>query len=126
MRDKWGQPVAQVRQFSHELSGTNARWMIDKGVGLLKRMGAKNVRYAGVWGTPSSNLLGGTCRFGEDKKTSVLNRDCRAHDVDNLYVSDGSFLPTGGRVPFTWTIYANALRVADNVIRRLGGTPRHP
>jgi len=41
------------------------------------------------------------------------------HDVDNLYVTDGSFMPTGGSVPYTWTIYANAFRVADIIKKRV-------
>jgi choline dehydrogenase-like flavoprotein len=49
----------------------------------------------------------------------VLNADCRVHDVDNLFVTDGSFMPTGGSVPYTWTIYANAFRVADRIVQML-------
>ena len=75
-------------------------------------MGAKNI-YKAVGGSPVTNLQAGGCRFGHDPKTSVLNADCRAHDVENLYVTDGSFMPTGGSVPYTFTIYANAFRVAD-------------
>jgi choline dehydrogenase-like flavoprotein len=86
-------------------------------------MGAHNVT-GPRYGWESSNLLGGTCRFGSDPKTSVLDRDCRAHEVDNLYVTDGSFMPTSGGVPFTFTIYANALRVADRIVARLGGVKR--
>ncbi|HQS78329.1 MAG TPA: GMC oxidoreductase, partial [Sulfurovum sp.] len=56
---------------------------------------------------------------GDDPKTSVLNKECRAHDVKNLYVADASFMPTGGSVPYTWTIYANALRVADAIVKQL-------
>jgi choline dehydrogenase-like flavoprotein len=41
--------------------------------------------------------------------------------VENLYVTDGSFMPTGGSVPYTWTIYANAFRVADRMVEQLGG-----
>jgi choline dehydrogenase-like flavoprotein len=70
-------------------------------------------------GAPTPNLQAGGCRFGTDPKTSVLDPDCRVHDCDNLYVSDGSFMPTGGSVPFTWTIYANAFRVADPLIATL-------
>ena len=77
-------------------------------------MGAKNI-YSGVSGSPPQNLVAGGCRFGDDPDTSVLNVDCRAHDVENLYVTDGSFMPTGGSVPYTWTIYANAFRVADRI-----------
>jgi choline dehydrogenase-like flavoprotein len=60
----------------------------------------------------------GTCRFGTDPATSVLNLDCRAHEVDNLYVTDASFFPSIGAVNPTLTIIANALRVAD-IIREL-------
>ena len=75
-------------------------------------MGAKNIR-SSISGSPPQNLVAGGCRFGKDPKTSVLDADCRAHDVENLYITDGSFMPTGGSVPCTWTIYANAFRVAD-------------
>ena len=71
-------------------------------------------------GGPSSNLIVGTCRFGDDPKTTVLDRNCKAHDVANLYVTDGSFMPSGGAVPYTFTIYANALRVAEVLQKRLG------
>ncbi|MDQ2765059.1 MAG: GMC family oxidoreductase [Pseudomonadota bacterium] len=55
----------------------------------------------------------GTARFGSDPATSVLNLDCRAHEVDNLYLADASFFPSIGAVNPTLTIIANALRVAD-------------
>jgi choline dehydrogenase-like flavoprotein len=61
----------------------------------------------------------GTCRFGTDPATSVLNLDCRAHEVDNLYVTDASFFPSIGAVNPTLTIIANALRVADIIRGRL-------
>ncbi|NJK36602.1 MAG: GMC family oxidoreductase [Oscillatoriales cyanobacterium RM2_1_1] len=58
---------------------------------------------------------GGTCRFGSDPTTSVLDLNCRAHEVENLYVIDASFLPCMGAVNPTLTIIANALRVADHL-----------
>jgi choline dehydrogenase-like flavoprotein len=61
----------------------------------------------------------GTCRFGDDPQTSVLDRDCRAHDLDNLYVVDGSFFPSNAGVSPALTIIANALRVGDRLIERL-------
>ena len=61
----------------------------------------------------------GTCRFGTDPATSVLDLDCRAHEVDNLYVTDASFFPSIGAVNPTLTIIANALRVADILKDRL-------
>ncbi len=62
----------------------------------------------------------GTCRFGTDPKTSVLDLDCRAHELDNLYLTDASFFPSIGAVNPTLTIIANALRVADHLKARLG------
>jgi choline dehydrogenase-like flavoprotein len=62
----------------------------------------------------------GTLVFGHDPATSVLDIACKAHDLDNLYVTDGSFFPSIGAVNPTLTIIANALRVADVIIERLG------
>ena len=62
----------------------------------------------------------GTCRFGEDATTSVLDLNCRTHDVDNLYVVDGSFFPSNSGVNPTLTIIANAIRVAEHLKHRLG------
>jgi choline dehydrogenase-like flavoprotein len=67
-------------------------------------------------------LQHGTCRFGRDPASSVLDPDCRAHTVPNLYVVDGSFMPTSGGNPNTLTIMANAYRVADRMVKRAKGT----
>jgi choline dehydrogenase-like flavoprotein len=62
----------------------------------------------------------GTIRFGNDPKTSALDANCKAHEVDNLYVVDGSFFPSSGAVNPALTIMANALRVGDHLLTRLG------
>jgi choline dehydrogenase-like flavoprotein len=62
----------------------------------------------------------GTCRFGEDPKTSVLNINCGTHDVNNLYVVDGSFFPSSAALNPTLTIMANALRVGEHLLKKLG------
>jgi choline dehydrogenase-like flavoprotein len=62
----------------------------------------------------------GTCRFGDDPKSSVLNSDCRAHEVNNLYVVDTSFFPSISAVNPALTAMANALRVGDHLESRLG------
>lgn len=67
----------------------------------------------------------GTLRFGTDPATSVLDADCRAHDLDNLYVADASFMPTSMGVNPSLTIAANALRVGDVIAARLSGARRH-
>jgi choline dehydrogenase-like flavoprotein len=61
----------------------------------------------------------GTCRFGTDPATSVLNVDCRAHEVDNLYVVDTSVFPSISAVNPALTAMANALRVGDHLRERL-------
>jgi choline dehydrogenase-like flavoprotein len=68
----------------------------------------------------------GTCRFGRDPGTSVLDPDCRAHEVDNLYVVDTSFFPSISAVNPALTAMANAIRVGDHLLERMGSTlPAH-
>ena len=62
----------------------------------------------------------GTIRFGKDPRSSVLDIHCKAHDLDNLYVVDGSFFPSSAAVNPALTIMANALRVGDHLKQRLG------
>jgi choline dehydrogenase-like flavoprotein len=62
----------------------------------------------------------GTCRFGTDPATSVLDLNCRTHELDNLYVVDTSFFPSIGAVNPALTAMANALRVGDHLLARLG------
>ncbi|MGC1857051.1 MAG: GMC oxidoreductase, partial [Pseudolabrys sp.] len=61
----------------------------------------------------------GTCRFGTDAKTSVLDRSCKAHELDNLYVVDTSFFVSIGAVNPSLTVIANAIRVGDHLLQRL-------
>jgi choline dehydrogenase-like flavoprotein len=63
----------------------------------------------------------GTCRFGADAETSVLDVQCKAHELDNLYVVDTSFFPSIGAVNPALTAMANALRVGDHLLERLTG-----
>ena len=62
----------------------------------------------------------GTIRFGTDPRRSALDRNCKAHEVDNLYVVDGSFFPSSAAVNPALTIMANAMRVGDHLKQRLG------
>ena len=61
----------------------------------------------------------GTCRFGPDPETAVLNLNCQTHEIENLYVVDGSFFPSNAGVNPTLTIIANAIRVAEHLKQRL-------
>ncbi len=119
VRDRWGLPVSRIRAFSHKRGLNNAIFLVEQCKRILRAMGADNARSVQSYGGPSTNLIGGTCRMGDDPRTSVLNRDCQAHTVENLYVTDASCFPSGGRVPFTATIYANALRVSDILAKKL-------
>jgi choline dehydrogenase-like flavoprotein len=62
----------------------------------------------------------GTCRMGVDAGTSVVNAECRAHELDNLYVVDTSVFPSIGAVNPALTAMANSLRVGDHLLERMG------
>ena len=65
----------------------------------------------------------GSCRFGSDPRSSVLDVDCKAHELDNLYVVDTSFFPSIGAVNPALTAMANGLRVGDHLLERLAVRP---
>ena len=117
VKDKWGDPVARIRlgYLEHDLEV--GKYIAKKCEEILEKVGAKNIS-SNISGGAPPNLQAGGCRFGNDPKTSVLDKNCKAHEVENLYISDGSFMPTGGSVTYTWTIYANAFRVADAIIEK--------
>ena len=119
--DSGGKIVLQYRDNNTE----GHKRLINKLRGMLKEIGAENRLI------PSSLYMGkkiplagvahqnGTLRFGSDPKTSVLDLNCKAHDLDNLYVVDSSFFVSSSAVNPTLTIVANALRVGDHILERL-------
>ncbi|MGE3773901.1 MAG: GMC family oxidoreductase [Gammaproteobacteria bacterium] len=113
--DRWGVPAARIRLGFHPHNARVTAFLAARGEDALRLLGAANVR-SRVYDSPPPNLVAGGCRFGTDPSASVLDPQCRAHEVDNLFVSDASFMPTGGSVPYTWTVYANAFRVARQVL----------
>lgn len=117
-KDKYGMPVGKLRLEGHPQDVKVGKYIAKKCESILEEMGAKNI-YSSVSSVASQNLVAGGCRFGDDPKTSVLNKYCQSHDISNLYVADASFMPTGGSVAYTWTIYANAFRVADQIVNAL-------
>ncbi len=121
VRDPWGNPSARVRVVRHPRDLETVRFLLERGKAILSAMGGRDLKVSPSTGGESTNLLAGTCRFGSDPSVSVLDADCRAWECENLWVTDGSFMPTGGSIPFTFTIYANAFRVADKLIAALGG-----
>lgn len=118
VKDKWGDPVAHIRLNGHERDVQVGAVLAQKAIHVLKKMGAKNI-YSNISSSPPPNQQAGGCRFGNDPATSVLNAKCQSHEVENLFITDGSWMPNGGSVPHTWTIYANSFRVADILKQRL-------
>ncbi|WP_457595632.1 GMC family oxidoreductase [Hydrogenimonas sp.] len=114
--DRYGVPVGRLRLNAHPHDLEVARTIADNALKIVKKMGARQI-VTNLSTLPPQNLIAGGCRFGDDPERSVLNRHCQSHDIPNLFVADASFMPTGGSVPYTWTIYANALRVADYILK---------
>jgi choline dehydrogenase-like flavoprotein len=115
--DKFGNPVARVKIGGHPHDIKVGKYLAAKAATVLEKLGATGIS-TGITSDPPTNLQAGGCRFGNDDTVTVLDKFCRAHSVDNLYVTDGSFMPTGGSATFTWTIYANSFRVADHLLAR--------
>ncbi len=120
-KDKYGVPVGVINLNSHPHDLAVAEYLAQNAVEVLEQMGAVEIEYS-VSSSPPPNLVAGGCRFGKDPRTSVLDENCKTHDLENLYVSDASFMPTGGSVPYTWTIYANSFRIANVIQKELRNT----
>lgn len=100
--------------------------LIDRWTSVLKAINkaTKHVISFGLYPRNEMHLSAvahqcGTCRFGDDPQTSVLDLNCRTHDINNLYVVDGSFFPSNSGVNPTLTIVANAIRVSHRLKERL-------
>jgi choline dehydrogenase-like flavoprotein len=121
MKDPHDLPVAHIHVEGHAEDRVNCERLVARARAVFDAAGAAKTGTDVVGGT-TFVLQHGTCRFGKDPKTSVLDPFCRAHAVPNLYVVDGSFMPSSGGVPTTMTIMANAFRVAErNLLTRRRG-----
>jgi choline dehydrogenase-like flavoprotein len=114
--DKWGLPVARITLQRLAATRQASQLLCERGMEVLRALEPDETEALSVGETKF--LQGGTCRFGRDPETSVLDSDCRSHEVPNLYVTDGSFAPTSGGVPITLTIFANSFRVGDALAAR--------
>lgn len=114
VKDPHGLPVARLHVHRHAHDLLVSKFLAERAAAILQAVGADHVWTSDIGGFTGHLPLGG-CRMGEDAKTSVVDRNCRAHEVPNLYVSDGSVFPSSGGWPPTLTILANALRVGDAI-----------
>jgi choline dehydrogenase-like flavoprotein len=109
-RDLYGLPVPHVLFGYHENDHRIIEHSIAKMKDILEAAGGED-----VWSADRTAHLLGTCRMGSDPTDSVVNADCRAHDVPNLYICDGSVFPTSTAVNPSLTIQAIAARTADHI-----------
>jgi choline dehydrogenase-like flavoprotein len=115
--DAWGLPVARITHKSHPNDVALAKWQVDKNAEILVAAGARKTfpSYLGQRATGNTCHQHGTVRMGSDPSRTVLNEWCQAHDVENLFVLDGSPFPTATGVNPTLTIMANAWRCSEYI-----------
>jgi len=118
VKDKYGLPVAKISIDRHPLDLKSVSYLVDRGEEILRELKPEKIDKRTTVGV-THIIQGGTCRMGNDPASSVLDKNCRSHEVPNLYVVDGSFLPTSGGIPLTLTICANSFRVGHAMTRTL-------
>jgi choline dehydrogenase-like flavoprotein len=117
VKDAWGIPAIRMTYQDHPQDLKLYKYFAERGEELLKAAGAVRAWQQPVQSQKFSVHLLGTCRMGNDAKTSVVDRYNRSHDVRNLFIVDGSSLVTSGRGQPTMTIQALAFRAGDNIAR---------
>jgi choline dehydrogenase-like flavoprotein len=117
LKDAWGRSALRVTYKDHPDDLANARFLQDRAVEIMEAAGAQRVIRAAIREQNFSMHLLGTCRMGNDPRTSVVDRYHRTHDIRNLFLCDGSSLVTSGRGQPTMTIQALAFRAADHIAR---------
>jgi choline dehydrogenase-like flavoprotein len=122
VKDRWGIPVLRISGDKHPHTLEVARAMVEKAAMWLKEAGATEIwRKLPGHGTSGGQHQAGTCRMGDDPKTSVVNNYGRVHDVDNVFVADGSLHVTNGGFNPALTIMANAYRISDHILNTWKG-----
>ncbi|MDR2038553.1 MAG: GMC family oxidoreductase [Bacteroidales bacterium] len=122
VKDYWGIPVAAMSGGRHPLDRDNCIFLSSKAVEILKEAGAVQVWPRGIPGKVSYSPSGGqhqagTCRMGNDPKTSVVNPFGQIHEIENLFVADGSVLVTNGGFNPVLTIMAIAYRTGEYIVK---------
>jgi len=118
VKDRWGIPVLRISGDKHPHTLKTGTAMAAKAEMWLKEAGAVQtwLKLPGH-GTSGGQHQAGTCRMGNDPKTSVVNQYCQVHDVDNVFVVDGSVHVTNGGFNPALTIMANAYRASDYIVK---------
>ncbi len=117
VKDAWGLPAVRITFENHPDDIANLKWLQQRQHEIFEAMGAKKIWPQPVDAFDTNRHLMGTCRMGHDPKKSVVNAVSRTHDVQNLFVVDGSNFVTSARQQPTATIQALAYRAADHMIR---------
>jgi choline dehydrogenase-like flavoprotein len=117
VKDAWGLPAMRITSTSHPDDIRCMEFFRQKSIEVLEAAGATKVWAGAVNDSRGSAHNRGTCRMGNDPRTSVVDRYHRAHDVPNLFIVDGSNFVTGGRNHPTMTIQALAFRAAEHLVR---------
>ena len=117
VKDAWGLPAMRITSSSHPDDIKNMEFFRQKSIDILNAAGATKVWAPKVGESRGGAHNRGTCRMGNDPKTSVVDKYHKAHDVPNLFVVDGSNLVTGGRNHPTMTIEALAFRAAEHIVK---------
>jgi len=115
VKDAWGLPALRMTFRDHPNDLKMMEWMQARALEILEVAGAKSKWSPPVQEQQFAVHLLGTCRMGNDPKSSVINADHRTHDVKNLFLCDGSSLVTSGRGQPTMSIQALAYRAADRI-----------
>jgi choline dehydrogenase-like flavoprotein len=115
LKDAWGLPALRMTYKDHPDDLKTAKYLQDRAMELVAATPATQVWAQPVQESSHAVHLLGTCRMGNDPKTSVVNADHRTHDVPNLFLCDGSSFVTSGRGQPTMTIQALAFRAADRI-----------
>ena len=118
VKDAWNLPALRVTHKNHPDDLKNMTFFRDRALELLDAAGARQKWGTGIDEVTVSVHLMGTCRMGNDPKSSVVDKYHRAHDVPNLFIVDGSSFVTSGRNQPTCTIQALAYRASDYITRQ--------
>lgn len=122
VKDHWGIPVAALSGSRHPLDRKNSLFLASQAEKILKEAGVTEVWSGGI---PSEKTTGpsggmhqaGTCRMGNDPKTSVVNSYGQVHQIDNLFIADGSVLVTNGGFNPVLTIMAVSYRTGEYIVK---------